>query len=75
MLCRYAAGATIQIILFGILAVQIKMKAPSKLLLIGVSMFALRFFVLFVSYPGIMSNCNVLSLRGQTFLSREMFKY
>jgi len=27
--CRYAAGATIQIILFGILAVQIKMKAPT----------------------------------------------
>ena len=26
---RYAGGATIQIILFGILAVQIKMKAPS----------------------------------------------
>ncbi len=27
--CRYAAGATIQIVLFGILAVQIKMKAPT----------------------------------------------
>lgn len=26
---RYAAGATIQIILFGILAVQIKLKAPT----------------------------------------------
>ena len=28
-LCRYAAGATIQILLFGILAIEIKRKAPT----------------------------------------------
>ena len=27
--CRYAAGATIQILLFGILAIEIKRKAPT----------------------------------------------
>lgn len=29
MRCRYAAGATIQILLFGILAIEIKRKAPT----------------------------------------------
>ena len=29
LLCRYAAGATIQILLFGILAIEIKRKAPT----------------------------------------------
>ena len=28
-LCRYAAGATIQILLFGILAIEVKRKAPT----------------------------------------------
>lgn len=28
-LCRYAAGATIQVVLFGLLAIEIKRKAPT----------------------------------------------
>ncbi len=30
--CRYAAGATVQIILFGVLAVEVKRKAPKWVL-------------------------------------------